>query len=133
MATTRTTRLVRRIAFALPPCHRMQRTLPPRPFTHGWLDYATADSPRGTARISFMYNRSRNRHEGAAARKSSAVAEIHRRRNFSVAILLGFVRAFGLDADICRLLLAEFGQSCADLGEVKPRHFLVEGLRQHID
>jgi hypothetical protein len=35
--------------------------------------------------------------------------------------------------DILRLVLAQLGQLHADLGEMQPRHLLVQRLRQHVD
>jgi hypothetical protein len=42
-------------------------------------------------------------------------------------------RAFRLDADIVGLVRTQFRQLHADLGEMQPRYFFVERLRQHID
>src|SRR5262245_25190613 len=51
----------------------------------------------------------------------------------SVAIMIRLERAFRLDADIVGLVLAQLGELDADLGEMQPRHLLVQRLRQHVD
>src|SRR5581483_191073 len=51
----------------------------------------------------------------------------------SIPVMIRLERAFHLDADIVGLVLAQFGQLDADLGEMQPRHLLVQRLRQHID
>src|SRR3981081_3978837 len=52
---------------------------------------------------------------------------------FSIPIMIRLERAFRLDADILGLVGTQFCQFHADLGEMQPRHFLVERFRQHVD
>src|SRR5216683_7638031 len=54
-------------------------------------------------------------------------------RLFSIPVMIRLERAFRLDADIFRLVGPQFRQLDADLGEMQPRHLLVERFRQHID
>src|SRR3954454_13598796 len=51
----------------------------------------------------------------------------------SIPVMIRLERAFRLDADIVGLVLAQFGQLDADLGEVEPGHLFVQRLRQHVD
>src|SRR6202012_325264 len=47
------------------------------------------------------------------------------RLSASVAIMIALERAFLLDADVIGLVLAQFGELNADLGEMQPRHLLI--------
>src|SRR5256885_7288999 len=51
----------------------------------------------------------------------------------SIPVMIRLERAFRLDADIVRLVLAQLGQLDAHLGEVQSRDLFVERLRQHVD
>src|SRR5882757_9565844 len=51
----------------------------------------------------------------------------------SIPVMIALERAFRLDADIVGLVLAQFGQLDADLGEMQPGHLLVQRLRQYVD
>src|SRR5581483_2649898 len=51
----------------------------------------------------------------------------------SIPIMLGLVGAADRHADVVGLVLAQFGQLDAELGEMQPRDLFVERLRQHID
>src|SRR5215468_7917659 len=56
-----------------------------------------------------------------------------RKARVSIPVMLRLVRAFLLDADIVGLVLAQLGELHADLGEMQPRHLLVQCLRQQVD
>src|ERR1700738_597441 len=51
----------------------------------------------------------------------------------SIPIMVGLERALGGDPDIGRLFLVQPRELHADLGEVQPRHLLVELLGQRVD
>ncbi|MPL60975.1 hypothetical protein SDC9_06540 [bioreactor metagenome] len=63
--------------------------------------------------------------EGGAAR--------FRRRQRSIAVVIGLVGAVDGDADVLRLIRAQLGQLDADLRQMQPRHLLVEMLGQDVD
>ncbi len=50
----------------------------------------------------------------------------------SIPVLVDLVRALFVDADVARLGVGQFGELCAELGELQPRHFLIEMLGQHV-
>src|SRR5712691_13355990 len=54
-------------------------------------------------------------------------------RPASVPIMIGLERPLRRHADIGRLLLGELAEVGADLGEMEPRHLLVELLGQRVD
>src|SRR5262245_12820404 len=55
------------------------------------------------------------------------------RARWSVSVVVGLVRSAHRHADIGRLPVRHFRELDADLGEMQPRHFLVEVLGQRVD
>ena len=50
----------------------------------------------------------------------------------SVAVVVGFVRAFHRHVDVIRLVFAELGELGANAAEVEASHHLIEMLRQNV-
>src|SRR5581483_11081618 len=74
-------------------------------------------------------SRGRNKNGGLSPAARGCSVKMTR----SISVVIALVGAFRLDADIVGLVLAQLGQLGADLGEMQPRHLLVQRLRQHID
>src|SRR6185312_16796528 len=51
----------------------------------------------------------------------------------SISVMIRLERAFRLHPDIVGLIRPQRCQFGADLGEMQPRHLLVQRLRQHVD
>ena len=54
-------------------------------------------------------------------------------KQFSVSVILRFVRAFNRHAKVVSLLRGERGELDADLFKMQPRYFFIELLGQHVD
>src|SRR5262249_45955798 len=81
------------------------------------------------ARCSAKANRWVRRTQSRYGRRASEVRVAGR----SITVLIRLIRAVDRHANIGRLLVRQFRQLDADLGEMEPRDLLVEALRQGVN